>query len=323
MVSENYSVNITKFNLPFSAQQAYVACLEALRRLELFRNIKGEENSCRIIALSKDEKCDEIVVLKVISLTSSSCEIEMMISDELVCNLIRFNTKVQNLDNLIKIIKNEIFIIMEDNKQVGSNRGTALLNRMYDIVLNGLPMVSEPVTDLVKSYTNKYGYSEKSIKKFVNNQILKCSATGFLTGLGGLLTLPVSIPADLAGSLYVELRMIVGIAIIRGYNPYDDAVKTAVYLCLIGNAATTILNDVGIKIANSIAYKKLLPLLSRKVTTKINGAIGRRVITKAGTKGIINGSKLVPIVGGVVSAIFNGCEVASFAKIAKKRFDRE
>ncbi|MDE5883110.1 MAG: hypothetical protein K2H60_15425 [Muribaculaceae bacterium] len=45
-------------------------------------------------------------------------------------------------------------------------------------------------------------------------------------------------------------------------------------------------------------------------------------MTKAGTKGLVNGSKLVPIAGGIVSAVFNGFEVASFTKIAKKRFNR-
>lgn len=211
---------------------------------------------------------------------------------------------------------------MEDSVQVENKRGAALLLRMYDMVLRGIPYVSEPVTDLVKSYTDKYGYTDKAIKKFVDNQIIKCSTTGFLTGLGGLLVMPLSVPADLASSLYMEMRMIVGIAIIRGYDPYDEAVKTAVYLCLVGNAATTILNDVGVKIATNIAYNKLLPLLSNKVINGVNQVVGRQVLTKAGTKGLVNGSKLVPIAGGIVSAVFNGFEVASFAKIAKKRFNK-
>ncbi|MDE6769192.1 MAG: hypothetical protein K2J78_05640, partial [Muribaculaceae bacterium] len=123
MTSENYNININRFNLPFSAQQAYAACLEAMERLDLFRSIKGDESMCQITALSKDIECDEILVLKVISFTSSSCEIEMRISDKFVHKLRSFDTKIQNIDDLIKLIKNEIcgtrnsdVNTMEDNK---------------------------------------------------------------------------------------------------------------------------------------------------------------------------------------------------------------
>ena len=36
----------------------------------------------------------------------------------------------------------------------------------------------------------------------------KCAASGFLTGFGGFLTLPINVPANLSSVLYVQLRMI-------------------------------------------------------------------------------------------------------------------
>ena len=223
----------------------------------------------------------------------------------------------------IKFTDMENTVIEIEPDEENDRKGKSLLTKLYDMVLEGVPLVSEPVTDLVRSYTDKYGYTEKAIDKLVKNQIAKCATTGFITGLGGLLTLPITISADLASSLYIELRMIVAIAIIRGYNPHDDAVKTAAYLCLVGNTASAVLNDAGIKVMNALAYKKLLPLLNRKVTARINRAIGRRIVTKAGSKGIVNASKLVPVAGGLFSAAYNFFEVKAFAKIAKARFNRE
>ncbi len=197
-------------------------------------------------------------------------------------------------------------------------KGEKQLNAAYKLVLKGIPLISEPVEELVESYILRYGRTDEAIEKFVKNQKLKCATSGFLSGLGGALTMIVTIPADLASTLYMQLRMIAGIAYIRGFDLREDGVKTMIYLCLVGNAASSVLNQVGIKITEKFFAKKVIPLLSRKVTTKINQMIGGRIITKAGSKGIINASKAVPLIGGLFGAVWNWAEVAVVAKFAKK-----
>ncbi len=211
---------------------------------------------------------------------------------------------------------------METDVQKKEEKGVALLNSLYQFVINGVPPLSEPVEELAGYYKTRYPDNcETAIEKFILNQKLKCSTTGFITGLGGLLTLPITLPADLASSLYMELRMIAGIAYIRGYDLKDDAVKTLLYLCLVGNAAGDIIKQVGIKISGRYTLKKLLPRLSKEIIVKINKAVGFRLVTKAGSKGIINVAKLIPLLGGIVSATFNWFEVAFYARIAKRMFE--
>lgn len=213
---------------------------------------------------------------------------------------------------------------METNLQKTEEKGTVLLESLYSFVMAGVPKVSEPVEELAGYYlAHCPNNRKKAIEKFVMNQKLKCSSTGFVTGLGGLLTLPLTLPADLVSSLYMELRMIAGIAYIQGYDLKDDAVKTAMYLCLVGNAAGDVIKQAGIKISGQYALKKLLPKLSRDVIVKINKAVGFRLVTKAGTKGVFNLTKMVPVIGGVVGAAFNWYEVAFYAKVAKRMFAEE
>lgn len=50
--------------------------------------------------------------------------------------------------------------------------------------------------------------SKLASQKLISNQILKCSSSGFLTGLGGVITLPFPLPANLMGVIYVQMRMI-------------------------------------------------------------------------------------------------------------------
>ena len=211
---------------------------------------------------------------------------------------------------------------MDTDVQKKEEKGVTLLDNLYRFVIAGVPSLSEPVEELAGYYlTHHPDNPEIAIKNFILNQKMKCSTTGFLTGLGGLITLPVTLPADLASSLYMELRMIAGIAYIRGYDLKDDTVKTLLYLCLVGNAAGDVIKQVGIKISGRYTLKKILPKLSREILVKINKAVGFRLVTKGGTKGVINLAKMVPLLGGVVGATFNWYEVALYAKIAKRMFE--
>lgn len=202
-----------------------------------------------------------------------------------------------------------------------NEKGLVVLDWAYETALNGIPKVSEPLEEFVQSYVDRYGRTEKAINKMVSAQKLKCTATGFLTGLGGLITLPVTLPTDLVSSLYMEVRMIASIACLRGYNINSDEVKALVFCCLVGNAVGDIIKNVGIKTAQKLAVKKLLPLLTKEMVKKINQAVGFRLLTKGGSKGLVNLGKAVPVLGGIVGGTWNFAEVTFYAKWAKKMFN--
>ena len=42
----------------------------------------------------------------------------------------------------------------------------------------------------------------------LNKQMIKCTTSGVVSGLGGIITLPVAVPANIANVLYVQMRMI-------------------------------------------------------------------------------------------------------------------
>ncbi|MCR4812810.1 MAG: EcsC family protein [Bacteroidales bacterium] len=207
------------------------------------------------------------------------------------------------------------------NEESNSEQKVTFLDKVYDIAINGIPKVDKPIAKLVYEYQSKHSSTEKAINEFVLYQKLKCTATGFVTGLGGLLTLPVTIPADLASSLYIETRMIATIAALRGYDIHDDRVKTLVYLCIIGNSAGDIVKQVGIRGTEQLVVKKLLPKISGEIIKKINKAVGFRLLTKGGSKGLINLGKTVPVLGGFIGGSYNLIEVDIYAKRAKKMFN--
>ncbi|WDC91347.1 EcsC family protein [Latilactobacillus curvatus] len=204
--------------------------------------------------------------------------------------------------------------------QVDSSRGIQILNTLYGKCLDGVPKVSKPVEVLAQEYIQKYGRTDKAIDKLIKNQLSKNTFTGFVTGFGGLLTMPITLPADLTSVMYVQMRMVAVIAIIKGYDLKDDGVQTFVYGCLVGNAVTDILKQAGIEFGNKVALTTVKKIPG-KVLININKAIGFRFITKAGTKGTINLAKAVPVIGAGIGASADYITTLTIARRAKKVFE--
>ena len=206
---------------------------------------------------------------------------------------------------------------MEKENKLTPSKVQQLLDWTYDKVLIGIPGTRN-IYDYVADYKGKD--TESAIKSLVKTQSLKTSLAGFVTGLGGLITLPVAVPADVASSMYVNMRMVAAIALLRGYDLKSDQVRTMVFVTMAGETIKDVLKSVGVKIGEKMAKEAIQKYITRDVIKKINNAVVKRFITKAGSKGIVNLTKWIPVIGGTVSGVFDFIETRSIAKIAKKTF---
>lgn len=193
-----------------------------------------------------------------------------------------------------------------------------ILDYCYDKAVNGLPGFGT-VEELAENYMKRDGTITSNANKLIDWQIAKASTSGFITGLGGIITLPVAVPANIASVLYVQIRMAAAIAYMGGYDVRSDQVKTFVYLCLCGSAIVDLLKDIGIQIGSKLAVSAINKI-SGAALTKINQAIGFRLLTKFGQKGIVNLGKAVPFLGGVIGATIDGIATNTIGKTAIKIF---
>lgn len=194
-----------------------------------------------------------------------------------------------------------------------------LLDGCYDKCLNGVPYVSPTVEEFANDYLAKYPSKELACKAMIKNQIIKCTTSGFLTGFGGIVTLPVTLPANIGSVLYVQMRMIACLAYMGGFEVQSDQVQTLVYACLAGISIDQIVKNVGIQfgVKFTTAMVKKIP---GTVLTKINQKVGFRFLTKFGSKGLINIGKAVPIIGGIIGGGFDLVETKIIADRAYKMF---
>ena len=141
----------------------------------------------------------------------------------------------------------------------------------------------------------------------INNQVLKCTVSGFITGFGGFITLPVSIPANVGSVIYVQMRMIACTAYLAGFDVKADQVQTLVYACLAGVSVNEVMKKFGVQFGQKMAVK-MIEKIPAKAVTKINQKIGFRLLTKFGEKGLINLGQMVPVVGAAVNGGFDFVE---------------
>ena len=207
---------------------------------------------------------------------------------------------------------------MESSSQLTESKMMQVLEWGYEKAIQGLPGM-ESAEELAKRYLEKYDTVDEAMDTFINWQCAKGATSGFITGFGGLLTLPVAIPANISSVIFVQIRMIATIAKMRGYNLKDDQVKTLVFVALTGQAATDILKQAGITIGSKVGIN-LIKKMPMKVIYQINKKVGFRLVTKFGQKGIINLGKLVPIVGGVIGGTVDTVGTLTVGKTAKKLF---
>jgi len=195
-----------------------------------------------------------------------------------------------------------------------------LVNWLTDRAIAGVPPLSS-AENLAQEYLIDVSYpdDEERIESLINWETTKNFTTGFVTGLGGILTLPVAVPAAFGASWVIQARMSAAIARVAGYNLKSDRVRTFVIACLVGDAIKDVLKTAGIKAGTGLT-KSLLNKIPGKVLIEINKRVGFRLITKAGEKGAINLMKGVPVIGGVVGGAFDAAACRIVGKNAKRLF---
>lgn len=194
-----------------------------------------------------------------------------------------------------------------------------VLNTLYDQCKSGILNVIPSVEKMGDEYLKRFHTKETAAQAMVNMQIAKCTTSGFLTGFGGLITLPVTVPLNISSVLFVQMRMIACAAYIAGYDLKDDQVQTFVYACLAGVSMNQVVKKFGIKLGEKLALQGVKKIPG-KVLTKINQRIGFRLVTKFGEKGLINIGKMIPFVGAVVGGGFDLVEAKIIADRAYKFF---
>lgn len=186
-----------------------------------------------------------------------------------------------------------------------------LVEKLLDIGIDGRgPFDSaQQVADGARS---DHADADAAIDAVVRQHTRMAAAGGFVTGLGGFVTLPVALPANVVEFYAVATRMVASVASLRGYDLHLPGVRAAVMLTLVGADADDLLKKAGVvstgRLANLAAQRLPGPALM-----VLNKGIGFRLVSTVGKSALSRFGKGVPVVGGVVGA---GVDVFLLRRIA-------
>ncbi|MGK0290912.1 MAG: hypothetical protein ACI86H_002375 [bacterium] len=202
--------------------------------------------------------------------------------------------------------------------EIEQGKISKLLDWAYEKAINGIPGF-DSAQKVASDYSKEDGELIDQVNSLIRWQNTKAGTSGFISGLGGAITLPVAVPANVASVMYIQMRMIASIASMAGYDLHDDKVKTLTFACLTGNAAKDLLKEVGIQIGVNVT-KQVIQNISQATITAINRKVGFLLVTKFGEKGVINLGKAVPIVGGIIGGGIDLISTNTIGNIARDTF---
>jgi hypothetical protein len=164
------------------------------------------------------------------------------------------------------------------------------------------------------------GQVERAIDALARGGVRAAAGGGFLTSLGGFVTMPIAIPANVLEFYVIATRTVGAIAKLRGYNIDDPTIRTAILLTLVGSRSTDILNRAGITIGTNTLGGLAAKSLPQAAVMMVNKAVGFRLLSTVGAKTLARFGRAVPILGGAVGAFVDGAMLSKIAEHARGEF---
>lgn len=201
----------------------------------------------------------------------------------------------------------------------------ALVGKLLDLGIDGIGPVDSASEVAAKALKKHGGDVEKAVSEVVGDHVKMAGVGGFVTGFGGIVTMPVMLPANVIEFYTLATRMVAATAELRGYDVSTKGARSAVLLSLVGADADDILQRVGLSTAVGMTGSGRLASMAMSRMPKaagmmINKAVGFRLLTNVGGKALSRFVKFVPVAGGIVGAGLDGFLMKRIADHARREF---
>jgi hypothetical protein len=183
---------------------------------------------------------------------------------------------------------------------------TTFVRVALDRAIEGVGPLAPAAVAADKQLEEQRGNVDRAIHEVIENNVRIAGAQGFATNVGGLVTMAVTIPANVTGLALIQCRMVAGIAHLRGHDLADPRVRNAILMLLLGEEQV-----------DELVRKKKLPTTPMALATApahdpsvgaaISAVVATDIISRiAGKRLATTVARRVPVVGGVVGAGADG-----------------
>lgn len=195
------------------------------------------------------------------------------------------------------------------------NAAGNLLRKVMMAAIDGYSAMP-PAKETAAHHLQKHGHADGAIDSLVQLHIGMAGAQGFVTNIGGVVTALIALPANAAGVVIVQARLVATIAHLRGYDINDPRVRTAIAMCLVGDNVARTLGEAGLPTAPLVVATA--PVFDVQLDQKISDHVAAELLARVtGKRVVVAMTKRVPVLGGGVGAAVDSWDTLQVARYAK------
>ena len=183
---------------------------------------------------------------------------------------------------------------------------TGFVREALNRAIDGVGPLAPAAVAADRQLEEQRGDVERAIHEVIENNVRIAGAQGFVTNIGGLVTMAVTVPANVTGLALIQCRMVAGIAHLRGHDLSDPRVRNAILALLLGEDQV---NDLvkKRKLAGTPMALATAPAHDPTIAGTISAVVATDIIARgAGKRLATTIGRRVPGVGGVGGAGADG-----------------
>jgi uncharacterized protein (DUF697 family) len=165
------------------------------------------------------------------------------------------------------------------------------------------------------------GDVEEAVKAVIEQHIRLAGVGGFVTQVGGIMALPVTLPANVAGLGAIQLRMAASIAHLRGHDVSAPRVRIAAMATLLGEEGVgeAIANGDLTRTPRDLAFGP--PLVDEDLRNRLMSTVGQQLLMRVTAKRTtLTLARAVPLIGGTVGAGMDAVYTWRIGRYASEEF---
>lgn len=185
-------------------------------------------------------------------------------------------------------------------KKVAPDRAAKVMRIAFDRAVDGAGPLKGAAADADERLKKAHGNVEHAIDEVIAEHVKLAAAGGFVTNLGGLVSMAATIPANIAGIALIQCRMVAAIAHLRGYDLADPRTRLAIYATMLGKQTVRALVADG-KLPATPQRIAAGRALDEQTQHEISSAVVGEIMARAAGRSTVTFvGKRVPMLGGVV-----------------------
>ena len=180
--------------------------------------------------------------------------------------------------------------------KVAPKQASGFVRQVLELAIDGVGRYPGAAVSADRRLRESGGDVNRAIHDLIESHVRMAGVQGFVTNLGGVVTLAVTIPANVAGLAVLQAHMAAAIAHLRGYDLDDPRVRNAVLACMLGEDSV-----------NALVKKKRLPSSPMGIATApaYDPGLDQRIATEV-TQELLAKVGGKRVVGGGIGAVSDG-----------------